>query len=121
VVILKTPKSRKVTFCFTQRRSNRATRFELFNEKSETRKSEKPDCDKLRHSMESDMNYRDAVKTEANRGFAGNRQMERHPSYVKNDPDTIAIAQRFNKSAYDVATDIVAVRLSNDRARLSTS
>lgn len=61
--------------------------------------------------------YRAAVKLEAMRGFAGNRENERHPSYVAADPDTVALANRFNKSAFDVATDIVAVRLSNDRAR----
>lgn len=62
------------------------------------------------------MNYRAAIKIEAKRGYAGNREMERHPAYVKNDPDTVAIAKRYNKDPYHVATDIVAVRLSNDRA-----
>lgn len=63
------------------------------------------------------MSYREAIKIEARRGHAGNREMERHPSYVKDDPDTIAIAAKYNKSPYDVATDIVAVRLSNDREK----
>lgn len=81
-----------------------------------TTKSADPSCYDVSSSMEDDMNYRDAIKMEAKRGYAGNREMERHPSYVAMDTDTMAIARKYSKSPYDVATDIVAVRLSNDRS-----
>lgn len=63
------------------------------------------------------MDYRETIKIEAKRGYSCNRANERQPNYVAQEADTIAIAQKFNRSAYDVATDIVAVRLSNDRQR----
>ncbi len=78
-------------------------------------KSADPTCYDVSSPMEDDMKYRDAIKIEAKRGYAGNRQMERHPNYVANDADTIAIAKAYKKDAYHVATDIVAIRLSNDR------